>query len=224
MIIIDSFNIRQELYKGDLCYIDGYGKRIWEVIGLSKIKTEIHNTETEDLTYYLECILTGEEIIGLQEDSVLICRSKEAFSFIKDYYGNIPASEFSFEDELHEEAIDYESEWKRIDITDIQASFKKAFVDSKNLFEGVVRKGEKISMNSNENKRLTASNIRMKQERKPAYKYPDTIDGLLDRLNDLNSQKDVYENVLKETVDEDLLLEIEIVYEELKDKQEKMKQ
>lgn len=231
MITIDSFNIKQELFEGDLCYIDGYGKRIWEVIGLTKMKTQIHGAEKEDLTYYLRCILTGEEIMGMQEDSVLICRSKDAFSFIRDYYGNIPVTEFNFEDEeSKEESIDYDSVWERVDVTDLANSIQKApevdigalEVDITALFEEIIRKGEGTMTNNNDSRRLTAAEIRKKRDREPSYKYPDTVDGLLDRLIDLESEKDVYENVLKESVDEDLLLEIELIHEELEEKRKEM--
>lgn len=214
MITIDSFNIKQELFAGDLCYLDGYGKRMWEVIGLSKVKTELFGAITEDLTYYLECVFTGEEVIGLQEDSILICRAKDSYEFLRDYNGNIP------EDALDIDGIDYEEEWERVDVTDFANIVREIFeIKPVKSFKELVEEERKMNNNDNETRRLTVAEIRAKRERESSYDYPDTIDGLLDRLNDLNLQKEI----LGASVDEDLLLEIELVYEDLKDKQEKLK-
>lgn len=218
MITIDSFNIKQELFEGDLCYLDGYGKRMWTVIGSSKIKTSLFGVTTEDLTYYLECVFTGQEIVGLQEDAILICRAKDSYEFLRDYDGNIPESEFELD--FNEKDIDYEAEWERVDVTNFANTIREiSELDLVNSPKENIKKEENImSNNDNGTRRLTAAEIRKKREREPSYDYPGTIDGLLDRLNDLNSQKEI----LGDSVDEDLLLEIELVHEDLKDKHQEM--
>lgn len=158
----NQFSMKQTLYEGDLCILDGYGNRIWEVIGFTCEKTSMKGKITEEIIYNLSCIISTEWNIGVQDDTTLVCKSAYAYQYVK---------------ELNDEGLppSYDSE-KQV------SSHKK--------------KGG-----------TTMTNKPVDKEAKIPYVYPNTIDGLLQKLSDLRCKGEVLgvDNQLQSAIDETII-------------------
>lgn len=79
--------MKQTLHSGDLCVIEGYGNRVWEVIGYTFEKSYMEGDFYEEIIYNLACVMTSEWTIGIQEDVQLVCRAKYAIHYIRQLNG-----------------------------------------------------------------------------------------------------------------------------------------
>lgn len=91
--MILSFKMKQTLFYGDLCVVDGYRNRVWEVTGFTLEQSHDHNQVTEAIVYNLSCVMTPEWTVEEQSDVTLVCKQKYAFQFVKelDIDGEIPS-------------------------------------------------------------------------------------------------------------------------------------
>lgn len=74
--------MKQNLFVGDLCVVDGYGRRVWEVVGYTREQSYMDRVYSEEIIYNLTCTITPEWIIGVQSDTTLVCRAEYAFEYI----------------------------------------------------------------------------------------------------------------------------------------------
>lgn len=137
----NQFNMEQTLYEGDLCVLDGYGNRVWEVVGFTFQKSQMSGKVTEEIIYDLSCITSTEWNIGTQSETELVCKAAYAYQYVK---------------ELDDEGL-------------------PPSYDSKKQKPKRVKKGG-----------ATMTNKPVDKEAKVPYIYPETIDGQLEKLSDLN--------------------------------------
>ncbi|MGG0667885.1 hypothetical protein ABE073_05065 [Lederbergia citrisecunda] len=79
-----EFNIDINFFEGDLCSVDGYGHLIWEVERFApSFEVKGGKVVDEYITYTLQNVHTGEDIIAFEEDLSLICRAKDAIDYIR---------------------------------------------------------------------------------------------------------------------------------------------
>lgn len=79
-----QFNVDLNFFEGDLCRIRGYGNLTWKVIGFTPSVEILHGKEVDkNVIYTFENVFTGEDIIALEEDLILVCKAKYASEYIK---------------------------------------------------------------------------------------------------------------------------------------------
>lgn len=76
--------MKQTLHAGDLCVVDGYGNRVWEVVGYTFEKSFMEGNFYEEIIYNLSCIMSSEWTIGVQEDVQLVCKAKYAYQYVRE--------------------------------------------------------------------------------------------------------------------------------------------
>lgn len=153
--------MKQTLYEGDLCILDGYGNRIWVVIGFTCEKTQMHGKVTEEIIYNLSCITSTEWNIGIQDDTTLVCKSAYAYQYVK---------------ELNDEGL-------------------PPSYDSKTQNPTAKKGGAKMT------------NKPVDKDARIPYVYPNTIDGLLQKLSDLRCKGEVLgvDDQLQSDIDETII-------------------
>lgn len=133
--------MKQTLDEGDLCILDGYGNRIWEVVGLTREQSQMNREITEEIIYNLSCITSTEWNIGVQRETTLVCKAAYAYQYVKELNAQgLPPS-----------------------------------------YESKTQKPKRVKKGG-----ATMTNRPVDKEAKIPYVYPDTIDGLLQKLSDLN--------------------------------------
>lgn len=78
-----EFNMKQLLFYGDLCYVQGYGNSTWEVVGYTFEWSFLDGKVEEEIIYNVSNVHTGEINIACQEDVTLVCRAKFAYEYIR---------------------------------------------------------------------------------------------------------------------------------------------
>lgn len=76
--------MKQTLFEGDLCVLDGYGNRIWEVVGFTFEKSSMSGKVTEEIIYNLSCIISTEWNIGVQSETMIVCKAAYAYQYVKE--------------------------------------------------------------------------------------------------------------------------------------------
>lgn len=162
----NQFSMKQTLFEGDLCVLDGYGSRVWEVVGFTFEKSSMGGRVNEEIIYNLSCIMSTEWNIGVQSETELVCKAAYAYQYVKE-------------------------------------------LDDEGLPPSYDSKTQKPTQEKEGGNKMT--NKPVDKDARIPYVYPDTIDGLLEKLSDLRCigeeigvdgqlQSDINETVAKLTM------------------------
>lgn len=105
--------MKRKFNAGDLCVVDGYGDRVWEVEGFTLEFMYLRGQYAEEIIYNLKCILTNERVIAYQSDVILVCRAAYAYDYLRqlDESGRPPKSTVNIARE-EDENMEQINEWR----------------------------------------------------------------------------------------------------------------